>query len=163
AEVRGGCDAGEAIATSGGAMTGVLQMVDRIARGTISVLLLGETGVGKELMAERIHRSSPRSGKPLVRINCAALAEPLIASELFGHERGAFTGADRDKAGLLEAAEGGTVFLDEVGELPLALQAKLLRAVEEGTVRRVGGVAPRRIDARFISATNRDLDGDVAR
>src|SRR5262249_15757118 len=150
------------IAQPGGGMQGVLRIVDRIARGTISVLLLGETGVGKEVIAERIHRSSPRAAKPLVRVNCAALAEPLVATDRFGDERGACTGADREKPGLLEAAEGGTVFLDEVGELPLALQAKLLRAVEEGVVRRVGGIASRSIDVRFVAATNRNLDDDVA-
>jgi DNA-binding NtrC family response regulator/pSer/pThr/pTyr-binding forkhead associated (FHA) protein len=135
----------------------------RIASGTIGVLILGETGAGKEVLAERIHRLSPRAGKPYLRLNCAALSETLLESELFGHERGAFTGAVGTKPGLLETADGGTVFLDEVGDLPLALQAKLLRVIEEHLVLRVGGLKPRPIDVRFIAATNRDLEAEVAR
>ena len=137
-------------------------MVDRIAPGGISVLLLGETGVGKEVVAEAIHRRSPRARAPFVRLNCAAFSESLLESELFGHERGAFTGAAEAKPGLLETAGGGTVFLDEVAEMPLAFQAKLLRVLEERAVRRVGGVASRPLDARFVAATNRDLQADVA-
>jgi DNA-binding NtrC family response regulator len=133
----------------------------RIAEGNISVLLLGETGAGKEVLAEAIHRRSPRAGKPFLRLNCAALSPTLLESELFGHERGAFTGAVHAKPGLLETADGGTVFLDEVGELPPATQVKLLRVLEERKVTRVGGLSPRSIDVRFVSATNRDLAVEV--
>ena len=136
-------------------------LVDRLARGSINVLVLGETGVGKEIVAEAVHQASPRRDGPLVRINCAALAEPLLESELFGHERGAFTGAISAKPGLIEVAHGGTVFLDEVGELPLALQAKLLRVIEAREVTRVGSVRPRPVDVRFVSATNRNPQAAV--
>jgi len=138
-------------------------LVLRVAAGTISVLIIGETGVGKELMAETVHRHSPRAAGPFVKLNCAALTESLLESELFGHEKGAFTGATAVKKGLLEAAHGGSVFLDEVGELPLPLQVKLLRAVEERMIRKVGGLEPRPIDVRFIAATNRDLHEEIAR
>ncbi|MGK3960034.1 sigma 54-interacting transcriptional regulator [Sorangium sp. So ce118] len=141
----------------------IYERVERIARGTVSVLLLGETGVGKEVLAETIHRRSPRAGKPLLCLNCAAFSEMLLESELFGHEAGAFTGAGKAKPGLLEMADGGTVFLDEVGEIPLALQGKLLRAVEERKVLRVGGLKARAVDVRFIAATNRDLEDEVRR
>src|SRR5262249_52886877 len=111
-------------------MRQLYEMVDRVALGKINVLILGETGVGKELVAERIHTMSPRRAKPFVRLNCAALAESLLEAELFGYERGAFTGAAGSKAGLLESAEGGTAFLDEIGEMPLSVQAKILRVLE---------------------------------
>jgi DNA-binding NtrC family response regulator len=137
-------------------------MTDRVARSELSVLLLGETGVGKEVAAERIHRLSPRSAGPLLKVNCATLGGTLLESELFGHERGAFTGAVATKLGLLEAARGGTVFLDEVAELDSSVQAKLLRALEYREIRRVGGVQSRSIDVRFIAATNRPLDQLVA-
>jgi len=137
-------------------------LVDRVARGDIHVLLLGETGVGKEIFAGRIHQRSARAAGPLLRLNCAAFSETLLESELFGHERGAFTGAAQTKAGLLESADGGTVFLDEVGELPIGLQAKLLRVLEEGEVRRVGALRPRAVDVRFVAATNRDLEREIA-
>jgi two-component system, NtrC family, response regulator AtoC len=146
-----------------GAMQRLHRLVERIASGMISVLLLGETGAGKEVLAAEIHRRSPRHDKPFVRINCAALAESLLESELFGHERGAFTGAVQTKVGLLESAQGGTVFLDEVGELPPSTQVKLLRVIEEREILRVGSVKPRPIDVRFISATNRDLEAEVRR
>jgi two-component system response regulator AtoC len=142
------------------AMQQLYRLVDRVASSDISVLLLGETGAGKEVMAEAIHSRSPRAGKPLLRLNCAALSETLLESELFGHEKGAFTGADKSKPGLLETAEGGTVFLDEIGEMPAALQAKLLRVLEERMVTRVGGLRPKPIDVRFISATHRDLGSE---
>jgi len=140
---------------------GVPTVVKDIAESGASVLVLGETGVGKEVLSETMHELSGRRG-PFLRINCAALTETLLESELFGHEKGAFTGAVKTKAGLLEAAHGGTVFLDEIGELPPSLQAKLLRAVEVGQITRVGAVAPIEIDVRFIAATNRDLAEEVA-
>jgi two-component system, NtrC family, response regulator AtoC len=145
------------------AMQQLHRIVDRVAVGAISVLLLGETGVGKEVMARRIHDRSPRSGAPFVSLNCAALSEQLLEGELFGFEKGAFTGADRTKPGLLETAEGGTIFLDEVGEMPLPLQTKLLRVLEERQVLRVGALKVRPIDVRFIAATNRDLSEQIAR
>jgi DNA-binding NtrC family response regulator len=138
-------------------MAEINRLVGLVAPSGISVLLLGETGVGKEVFAERIHRSSARGSGPLVRINCAAFTEQLIESELFGHERGAFTGATSSKPGLLEAADGGTLFLDEVAELTLPLQAKLLRVLEAREVTRVGALRPRAIDVRYVCATNRDL------
>ena len=134
----------------------------QVASSDLTVLLTGETGVGKEILAETIHTNSARSHKPFLRLNCAALAESLLESELFGHERGAFTGALRAKEGLLEATNGGTVFLDEIGELPAGIQAKLLRVLEERKVTRVGSSSPRPIDVRFVAATNRDLRRDVA-
>ena len=130
------------------------------AAGLINVLLLGETGVGKDVFARAIHRLSPRRNQPFQRIECAALTEALAESELFGHARGAFTGALRDKPGLLEMADGGTVFLDEVGELPPRLQAKLLHVLETRRITRVGAVEGRAVDLRFIAATNRDLEGE---
>jgi DNA-binding NtrC family response regulator len=137
-------------------------MADRIAASDLGILLLGETGVGKEIFAETIHRASGRAGR-FVAVNCAALADDLLCSELFGHEKGAFTSAVTGKEGLLETAHNGTVLLDEVGDMPLATQAKLLRVIEERKLRRVGGVTLRRIDVRFVAATNRDLEADVER
>jgi two-component system response regulator AtoC len=139
-------------------MQSVMLLVAKVGMSPLNALITGETGVGKEVIAERIHASSPRRNAPLVRLNCAALSETLLESELFGHERGAFTGAVQTKRGLLETAAGGTVLLDEVGELPLGMQAKLLRVVEERRVLRVGGLESRPIDVRFLAATNRDLE-----
>jgi two-component system, NtrC family, response regulator AtoC len=144
-------------------MADLYALADRVAQGTISVLVLGETGSGKEVLAQRIHDHSPRAGKPYLKLNCAALSETLLESELFGHERGAFTGAISAKPGLLETANGGTVFFDELGEMPLTTQVKLLRVLEERVVMRVGGVRPTSIDVRFVAATNRDLESEIAR
>jgi two-component system response regulator AtoC len=137
-------------------------LAERAAAGTINVLIVGETGVGKEVLAERVHRLSPRAEKAFLCLNCASLSEHLLESELFGHERGAFTGASEAKPGLLETAPGGTIFLDEIGELPLLLQAKLLRVLETRLVTRVGGLKPKAIDVRFVAATNRNLEEEVA-
>jgi DNA-binding NtrC family response regulator len=142
-------------------MRKVYDLAIRAAASDISVLILGETGVGKEVMAEIIHRRSPRHQQPFLRLNCAALPESLLEGELFGHERGAFTGAHATKAGLIESTDRGSVFLDEIGELPLGTQAKLLRVLEERTVIRLGAVKPRHVDVRFITATNRDLAREV--
>ena len=139
------------------AMAQVKRLVDLVAASELSVLIMGETGVGKEVTARAVHDGSPRASGPFVRVNCAALAESLLDSELFGHEKGAFTGAIRAKAGLIESAHHGTLFLDEIGEAPLSVQAKLLRTLEGREVRRVGGVEPRHVDVRFVVATNRDL------
>jgi transcriptional regulator with PAS, ATPase and Fis domain len=143
-------------------MRRVERLVDLVADSPLPVLLLGETGVGKGRMAERIHARSSRAERPFVRLNCAAVPESLLESELFGHERGAFTGAVQAKPGLLEAADGGTMFLDEIGEMQRATQAKLLHVLEHGVVMRVGAITPRRIDVRFVAATNRELDAHVA-
>ncbi len=150
-----------AIVVQDPAMEQLYRVVDRLARGEIGVLITGETGVGKEVVAEEIHRRSPRRNGPYVRVNCAALTEGLFESELFGHEKGSFTGATDAKVGLLEAANGGTVFLDEIGELTPSMQSKMLRVVEERAVRRVGSVKSRPIDVRFLAATNRNLETDV--
>ena len=144
-------------------MQDLYTLAGRVAHGTISVLILGETGVGKEVLAAKVHNLSPRANKPYLRLNCAALSETLLESELFGYERGAFTGAVGTKQGLLETADGGSVFLDEVGELPMATQVKLLRVIEERTVMRVGGLKSRALDVRFIAATNRDLEAEITR
>jgi transcriptional regulator with GAF, ATPase, and Fis domain len=143
-------------------MKRVFELVDKIAPADVNVLVLGETGVGKELVAEAIHRRSRRGEQRMVRLNCAALPEALLESELFGHEKGAFTGAHSAKPGLFEAAHGGTVFLDEVGDLPLSLQAKLLRVLEERRVLRLGALEPKAADVRFVAATNRDLEAEAS-
>lgn len=135
----------------------MLGLVARVAPSQASVLLLGESGTGKEGVARAIHAASTRAGQPLVVVECASLAESLFESELFGHERGAFTGATHAKPGLVEAASGGTLFLDEVGDIPLTMQVKLLRLLEEGTYRRVGSTELRRVDVRIIAATHRNL------
>ena len=153
---------GPPVVVPDGTMQKLYKLVKRIASSQISVLLLGETGVGKEVMAETIHKESPRAHKSLLRLNCAALSEQLLESELFGHERGAFTGAVQAKPGLLETAHGGTVFLDELGEMPLSTQAKLLRVLEDRQVQRVGSLKPKPIDVRFVAATNRDLEAEIA-
>jgi len=138
-------------------MAKLLRLVEQVAPSRASVLIVGETGTGKELIAEMIHRNSPRSKAPLVRLNCAALSESLLESELFGHERGAFTGAIGRREGRFELASGGTLFLDEVSEIPSSIQIKLLRFLQERTFERVGGNETLKVDVRVIAATNRDL------
>ena len=155
--------AGPAMVIANAAILNLDRIVQRIAGGQISVLVTGETGVGKEVLAERLHRLSRRADKPFLRLNCAALSESLLESELFGHEKGSFTGAVAAKAGLLETAEGGTVFLDEIGELPMTIQVKLLRVLEERQVLRVGALKTHTIDVRFLAATNRDLEVEIVR
>ena len=143
------------------AMVHVFELVRKVAAAPTTVLILGETGVGKEVVAEQIHRQSPRAKGPFVRLNCGSLPETLLESELFGHEKGAFTGAERRKQGYLEAADGGTLFLDEIGELAPTMQSKLLRVLENRRVMRVGGREEIAVDVRIIAATNRDLDAEV--
>jgi transcriptional regulator with GAF, ATPase, and Fis domain len=142
-------------------MVDLYRQTDPIARGEINVLVLGETGVGKDVLAKSIHDRSERADKPFLRLNCAALSEQLLETELFGHERGAFTGAVQSKRGLLQSAAGGTVFLDEIGEFPARLQPKLLQVIETKEIRTVGGITPQAIDVRFIAATNRDLEAEA--
>jgi two-component system response regulator PilR (NtrC family) len=139
----------------------LLDMIRRVAPSRTNVLVIGESGTGKELVARMIHDSSPLKDKPFVPVNCGAIPENLIESELFGHKKGSFTGAVADKQGLFEVAGGGTLFLDEVGELPLGMQVKLLRAIQERTIRRVGGTDDIRVEARIIAATNKDLETAV--
>lgn len=141
----------------------LLRELDIVADSELPVLLLGETGVGKELLARRVHRQSPRRHVAMVHVNCAALPESLVESELFGHVKGAFSGAVHDRAGRFEVADGGVLFLDEVGELPLSIQAKLLRTLQNGEIQRLGSDQLRRVDVRIIAATNRDLAEQVKR
>jgi len=143
------------------AMRGVLEFISKVAQTGSTILLRGESGTGKELVARAIHQNSRRARKPFVAINCAALTETLLESELFGHEKGAFTGAVAQKKGKFEEAQGGTVFLDEVGELAPVLQAKLLRVLQEREFERVGGTRPIKADIRLLAATNRDLEDAV--
>lgn len=140
----------------------MLELVERAGPSDTSVLLLGESGTGKELVAQAIHSTSNRKNKPFVAVDCSGLTETLFESELFGYEKGAFTGANQRKRGLVESACGGTLFLDEVGDIPLSLQVKLLRLLETGTYRRVGGIEPLRANFRLVSATHRDLKKMVA-
>jgi two-component system response regulator HydG len=145
------------------AATALREMIRRVAPSDAAVLVLGDSGTGKELVARAIHAGSPRAERPFVVVHCGAIPENLIESELFGHERGAFTGADRRRTGLFEAAHGGTLFLDELGELPLAVQPVLLRALQFGELRPVGGNRVQTVDVRVVAATNRDLLAEVER
>jgi DNA-binding NtrC family response regulator len=142
-------------------ITQLFDLIRRLAPHARSVLVTGETGCGKELVARALHRLGPRKDKPFITVNCSAIVETLFESELFGHVRGAFTGATESKPGLFEAAGGGTLFLDEVGELPLTVQSKLLRVLETGEVQRVGAVQGTKLDVRIIAATNRNLEAGI--
>ncbi len=154
--------ASPAIVAASAAMRAALDVVAKAAPHTTTVLITGASGTGKEVLARELHRLSPRAERPFVAVNCAAIPEALLESELFGHVRGAFTGAVGDHRGLFEEASGGTLFLDEIGELPTALQAKLLRVLQDGEIRRVGDRATRRVDVRVVAATARDLEAAVA-
>jgi len=156
-ELHGGDRFGEIIGASS-SMKAIFKTITQVAPLDCNVLLQGESGTGKELIARALHGNSPRKAKPFVSFNCGAFTDELIANELFGHEQGAFTGAVGTKLGLLETANGGTVFLDEIGEMPLPMQVKLLRVIQERNFMRVGGTTPVTIDVRFIAATNRDLE-----
>ncbi len=142
-------------------MSSIIEMIQKIAIVNVPVLILGESGTGKELVADAIHKESERRDEPFIRINCGAIPEHLLESEFFGYEKGAFTGATQAKPGKLEMAQGGTVFLDEIGDLPLDLQVKLLRFLEDGSIDRVGSIHPRKVDVRVIAATNINLDNAV--
>ena len=144
-------------------MKEVFRIVSKIAASSSSVLVFGESGTGKELVARAIHEGSPRRDKPFMAINCAAIPETLIESELFGHEKGSFTGANVREIGIFEASDGGTVFLDEIGEMNVAMQAKLLRAIQEKEIRRVGGKINIPLDVRIVSATNKELEQEIKR
>ncbi len=153
----------DAIVSQSGEMENVMNIAGRVAASKASVLIRGESGTGKELIARAIHQASDRSDKPFVVVNCAALPESLFESELFGHEKGAFTGADRQRIGKFEQAHGGTLFIDEVGDIPLLIQVKLLRALQFGQIERIGGNTQVSLDVRIVSATNRNLEEMIGR
>src|SRR6202453_3789817 len=153
----------EQIIGSNPALEAVLAKVDLVAPTDSTVLVMGETGTGKELIARAVHNLSPRAGRPFVKVNCAAIPFDLLESELFGHERGAFTGAIAQKIGRFEMSDTGSLFLDEIGDIPLALQSKLLRVLQEQEFERLGSGRTHRINVRLIAATHRDLSGKIAR
>lgn len=155
------CNGYGGIIGTSGRMRELFQLLDKVAESGTTVLISGESGTGKELAARAIHQASPRRNRPFVAVNCGAIPENLIESELFGHARGAFTGAVGERPGLFEQAGGGTVFLDEIGELPLAMQTRLLRVIQEREVRRVGGSSIKKVDIRLVAASNRDLEQQV--
>ena len=157
-----GPDGAHGIVGASEGMRRIVELARKVARHPSTVLVTGESGTGKEVIARFVHRESPRATAPFVAVNCAAIPEQLLESELFGHVRGSFTGATGERRGLFEEADGGTLFLDEIGELPVALQVKLLRALQEGEIRRVGESVSRPVDVRLLAATSRDLEGDVA-
>jgi len=144
------------------AIRNIMQLIGKVAPSETTVLILGETGTGKELIARAIHRHSPRRSKPLVKVNCGALPASLVESELFGHEKGSFTGASERRIGKFERAHGGTIFLDEIGEMPPELQVKLLRVLQEKELERIGGSTSIKVDVRIIAATNRQLENEMA-
>ena len=157
-----GVAAARGVVAQSPAMRAAFDLVGRVADRPTTVLITGESGTGKEVIARAVHRASPRAARSFVAVNCAAIPENLLESELFGHVRGAFTGATADRPGLFEQADGGTLLLDEIGELPLPLQAKLLRALQEGEIRRVGDARTRKVDVRLLAATARDLAAEAA-
>jgi DNA-binding NtrC family response regulator len=153
----------ENLVGSGSAMRRVFEMIEKVAETDLTVLVRGESGTGKELVAQALHQRSPRRGRPFVAVNCAAISRELVESELFGHEKGAFTGADARRIGRFEAAEGGTIFLDEIGDMAPETQAKVLRVLEERSLERVGSTKPLGVNVRVIAATHRDLEAEVKR
>ena len=161
ADVRGGEGNVEGVVVNHPLTRALYDKAALVAKSNASVLVLGETGVGKEVLARTMHKQSPRADKPLLAINCASFNETTLEDQLFGHERGAFSGADRARPGLLESAHGGTLFLDEVGDMSLPMQAKLLRAVDRGEIIRLGSNEVRKVDVRFVAATNKDLNDEV--
>jgi two-component system response regulator FlrC len=144
-------------------MAATVRRAEQVARAEASVLITGESGTGKEVLARHIHRRSRRAGGPFVALNCAAIPENLLESELFGHEKGAFSGAVARRVGKFEAADGGTLLLDEISEMDVRLQAKLLRALQEREIDRLGGAAPVKVNVRILATTNRDLPAEVGR
>ena len=162
AESVKGSDVLGGIITGAPEMMKVARMIERVATAQVSVMLLGASGTGKELLAQGLHKASLRAGKPFIAINCAAIPENLLESELFGYERGAFTGANKTQEGKIELAEGGTLFLDEVGDIPLPLQVKLLRFLQERVIERIGGRKAIPVDVRIVCATHQDLDAMIA-
>ncbi|MBU2471136.1 MAG: sigma-54 factor interaction domain-containing protein, partial [Bacteroidetes bacterium] len=143
------------------AISEIVEIIQQVATTDITVLITGESGVGKEIFAKAIHKSSQRANKPIITVNCGAIPEGIIESELFGHEKGSFTGANEARKGYFEIADGGTIFLDEIGELPLNTQSKFLRVLESGEFMRVGSNVTKKVDVRVIAATNRNLETEV--